>query len=247
MATVKKFGHLLVEKQIRHNERNNQNYSNKEIDPKRKHLNYSLSPERDMPTYDYYLKRKSELYVFNRQDVNTMAGWVLTVPQDIETPEEEKIFFKAAYDFLENKYGKKNVVQAVVHYDEGLTEQVKNRWGVYKKDKNGNIEKTVTYGRAHLHFNFIPVVKDNNLKHIQTEKICAYNVLTPTKLKMFHHELDIYLKKHGIKGEVNTGITKANGRNYSVEELKRITKLEKEIQIMQEKIKKYEHRYEITL
>jgi len=247
MATVKKFKHTLVSKQIRHNERSNQTYSNKEIDLKRSHLNYSLAPERGMPTYDYYLKRKNELYVFKRDNLNTMAGWVVTAPSELESLEEEKLFFQATYNFLENKYGKENVIQAIVHCDEGITEPIKNRWGSYEKDKNGNIKEKITHGQSHLHFNFIPVVKDKNPKHTQEEKICAYEVLTPTKLQRFHHELDSYLQKQGIKGKVSTGITKANGRNYSVEELKCITKLEKKIEIMQEKIKKYEHNYEITI
>ena len=53
----------------------------------------------------------------NRKDVNVMATWVVTVPKDL--PEQEhKAFFQASYDFLQQRYGRENVVSAYVHMDE---------------------------------------------------------------------------------------------------------------------------------
>ena len=77
-----------------------------------------------------FLQRKSELYCYNRDDVKVMVGWIVTAPQDLD-PARYDNFFCASYDFMANRYGEENVVQAIVHDDEG--------------------------GQPHLHFCFIPV------------------------------------------------------------------------------------------
>lgn len=59
--------------------------------------------------------------------------------------EKQKEFFKDSYNFLAERYGKENVISAVVHMD----------------------EKT-----PHMHFNFIPATEDGRLsaKEILTPK-----------------------------------------------------------------------------
>ena len=130
MACAMKFSAGAVRNQLRHNRRTIEHSSNRDIDPERLEHDYVLSPDRGMTEYDYFLQRKSELYCYNRDDVKVMVGWIVTAPQDLD-PERYDDFFCAAYDFLENRYGKENVVQAIVHDDEG--------------------------GQPHLHFCFIPV------------------------------------------------------------------------------------------
>ena len=183
----------------RHNDRGAANPSNKQIDSNKTHLNYHLEPERDLSPYDYFKERKTQLYCYNRKDVVVMAGWVITAPKDL--PDEQyKPFFQECYNFLEQKYGQENVIQSVVHYDEG--------------------------GQPHLHFNFIPVVEDK--KHSQGLKICANEVLNPKELRCFHPALQKHLNESGIVAKVQTGITKANGRNYTVKELKQNVLRERE-------------------
>ena len=118
MASVEKFSAGAVRNQLRHNRREIEHSGNPDIDPSRQGQDYVLSPDRGMTEYDYFLQRKSELYCYNRDDVKVMAGWVVTAPQDLD-PERYDDFFCATYDFLENRYGKENVVQAIVHDDEG--------------------------------------------------------------------------------------------------------------------------------
>ena len=102
-------------------------------------------------------------------------------------------FFLAVYDFLENRYGEENVVQAVVHDDEG--------------------------GQPHLHFCFIPVVEDK--KHEEGYKVCANDVLDRRELRNFHPDLQRYLDEHGLEDAcVMTGVTRAQGGNRTVAELK---------------------------
>ena len=148
MACAMKFSAGAVRNQLRHNRRTIEHSSNRDIDPERLEHDYVLSPDRGMTEYDYFLQRKSELYCYNRDDVKVMVGWIVTAPQDLD-PERYDDFFCAAYDFLENRYGKENVVQAIVHDDEG--------------------------GQPHLHFCFIPVEEDP--KHEQGYKICANDTM----------------------------------------------------------------------
>ena len=66
---------------------------------------------------EFVRKRCAEVHCQNRKDVNVMATWVVTVPKDL--PEQEhKAFFQASYDFLQQRYGRENVVSAYVHMDE---------------------------------------------------------------------------------------------------------------------------------
>ena len=85
----------------------------------------------------------------------------------------------------------KNCVQAVVHNDEG--------------------------GQPHIHFLFIPAAADK--KH-GGEKICANDVLNKAELRNFHSALQKYLLDYGVQANILTGITKAQGGNRTVRELK---------------------------
>lgn len=247
MASVEKFTHGAVVNQLRHNDRLIERDANTDIDSRRTALNYSLTPVRGMSSYAYYKQRKSELYVYGRADVKTMAGWIVTAPKDLTTLEQEKVFFQNTYDFLESRYGKENVVQAMVHYDEGKMEKVKNRWGEYEKDEKGELKKELVLGRPHLHFDFIPVTQDKNPKHSQSEKICANDVLTRIELQHFHIDLQKHLKDNGVQGEVLNGSTKAKGRNYSVEEMKEKYETQKELERLRSIEQKYNMEYNRTI
>ena len=192
MASVTKFTQGAVFNQLRHNLRQIAHSGNPDIDPSRLRQDYVLSPDRGMSDYDYFQERLSQLYVYGRNDVKVMAGWVVTAPQDLEQ-EQYDDFFLAVYDFLENRYGEENVVQAVVHDDEG--------------------------GQPHLHFCFIPVVEDK--KHEEGYKVCANDVLDRRELRNFHPDLQRYLDEHGLEdAHVMTGVTRAQGGNRTVAELK---------------------------
>jgi len=135
MASLKKFTHSAVVNQYRHVLREALKPANTDIDATRSHLNYLLSPDRGMHPYSYYLKRKSQVYCFRRENVKTLVGWVVTAPRNLLIEQHQR-FFQAVYHFLVNRYGKENTVLAIVHQDETT---------------------------PHLHFLFIPVVPD--LKH----------------------------------------------------------------------------------
>ena len=192
MASVEKFSAGAVRNQLRHNCREIEHSSNTNIDPTRQERDYLLSPDRGISDYDYLKKRLSQLYVYNRKDVKVMAGWVVTAPQELPVERQED-FFVTVYDFLENRYGKENVVQAAVHDDEG--------------------------GQPHLHFYFIPVADDP--KHDEGFKVCANEVLDRRELRNFHPDLQRYLSEHGLEdAHIMTGVTKQQGGNRTVAQLK---------------------------
>lgn len=193
MAHIQKSTKVNSVNLVRHFERNEsiQEYSNKNIDPTRTHLNYNMAPEREMSQYEFINQRCSEVKCLNRADVKVMCTWVVTLPKDIEqNSAEEKKFFEETYKFLENRYGgSQNVISAYVHKDE------------------------VT---PHLHFAFIPVAHDVE-KDIY--KVSAKEVVTKTDLKTFHIDLNEHIAiKLGREVEIINESTKAG--NQSVNELK---------------------------
>ena len=190
MASVKKFTESAVVNQLRHIERTIAHPENMDIEKDRTVQNYSLLPQRGISSYEYYRQRKSELYCYNRADVKVMAGWIVTALKDLPMSEMEK-FFNVTYEFLAERYGEKNCVQAVVHNDEG--------------------------GQPHIHFLFIPAAADK--KH-GGEKICANDVLNKAELRNFHSALQKYLLDYGVQANILTGITKVQGGNRTVRELK---------------------------
>lgn len=190
MASVQKFTAKAVPWEIKHIERTIANPMNKDIDFRKTPLNYSLIPQREMSSYEYFKKRKSQLSCYNRADVKVLAGWVVTAPQDLPI-EKHKIFFQSVYDFLTNRYGIENTIQAMVHNDES--------------------------GQPHLHYLFTPVTADKKRGGF---KICANEVITRQELRSFHPDLQTYLKSVGINATIQSGITKAQGGNKSVRTLK---------------------------
>lgn len=195
MACVTKLECGAVSAQLRHNSRTVENPKNIDIDPKRSDQNYSTLPPRSISDYDYFLQRKAELYCYSRKDLKVAASWVVTAPMELPVDQERR-FFEETTEFLKNRYGAENAIQAVVHKDEG--------------------------GRPHLHYVFIPVVPD--LKH-GGEKICANNVIDPKELRSFHPALQKHLTDAGIDCKVLTGITQEIGGSVSVRDLKRAERL----------------------
>ena len=210
MGSVEKISQSNVYNIIRHDERLNQNYSNADIDLSRKNLDYVISPNRGMSNYDYYKQRLNECYLYNREDVKTIFSWVITCPEDV-TKEDEDLFFYNVYDFLCERYGEENCVSATVHKDES--------------------------GRPHMHFLSIPVVEDK--KHEQGEKVCMNDVINRKELRNFHPDLDKFLKNRGMNCAVYTGITRKNGGNMTVKQLKAEREMKQEVQ--QKRERKWEH------
>lgn len=241
MANIQKFKSHDVVTILRHNAREIANPSNTDIDPSRSHLNYAVGPQQDKPAYEIYSDRLRELYVYGRRDVVTMVGVVVSAPKELQTDAERREFFEAAYDFLSARYGERNVVQAIVHCDEGKSVFVRGEDNSKVFDKDGNPMRELKLGAPHLHFSFIPAVQDLNPRHSQSEKVCANDLLTRSEFQRFHKDFQRFITDRGIRANVNNGVTK--GRNLTVEQLKERTDMQYEIEKLQRQVQtlKYEN------
>ena len=169
-------------------------FGNQNIDPNKSHLNYNLAVHQQERQGDFVRQRCSEVHCLNRKDVNVMCSWVVTQPHDFPA-EQSKEFFEQTYKFLENKYGKENVVSAYVHMDEVS---------------------------PHLHFAFVPVIEDKKKERLT---VSAKNCIDKKELLVFHKELSSALNKHfGKDIGIHTDITSEQGGNKTISELKKETK-----------------------
>jgi hypothetical protein len=161
----------------------NRTYKNQEIDHSKTHLNYNLAPKhKDMTDYEFMKKRCEELKILKRKDVNWLVSWVVTMPEDYAG--SKALFFREVYNFMENKYGKDNVVSAYVHLDETS---------------------------PHMHFCFVPVVFD---KKKQEYKVNAKQCINKLELKQIHPQIQEYLEtKLQTKVSILNGATAGGNKS----------------------------------
>lgn len=156
---------------LRHDFRQNKNYSNKDIDLS-KSVNNTIFCNNDI---EYLKNRTNEIYIFGKNgkyknDINYTCSVVVQYPKNCEISEND--FFKCMNYLLNKKFGKNNCICSVVHHN----------------DEN---EK----GRPHLHYVFMPVVKMKTPKKGYTEKLCAKEVVNREMLLKFHSEMEQGLKE----------------------------------------------------
>lgn len=137
-------------------------FNNQQIDTTKTHLNYNLHQrENNQSDLEFIRQRTSELNALKRADVNVMCTWVITLPKGLVGASEDEIrlFFKTAYDFNAERYGKDNIIGAYVHMDETT---------------------------PHMHFAFVPVTFD---KEKQRYKVSSKEVFTRSELRNYHPDL----------------------------------------------------------
>lgn len=159
-------------------------FGNQEIDIEKTYMNYNLAEEKNQ--LEFIKERTSEVRCLNRKDVNIMCDWVVTLPEKIKTLEDQELFFKKTYNFLENEYGKENVISSYVHFDETT---------------------------PHMHFAFIPVVTDKKKGDL---KVSAKELITRKHLQEFHPKLENHMEKvFGRDIEVLNEATKDGNKSIS--------------------------------
>ena len=131
----------------RHNERLNKNYSNKDIDLSRSHLNYHLKLIQSETYHQEFERIRSQynllgnLRLTGEKQSNVMCEFLITSDKDFFDrlgEEKTKRFFSDAYDFVASKVGGEQfIVSAVVHMDEKS---------------------------PHMHVSYIPVIKGKDRK-----------------------------------------------------------------------------------
>ena len=88
MASTMKFTHAAMSDQNGHVDREHDQPSNKQIDPKRTHLNYSFPMDHgDLKPFEYYKQLVGEKYLYGRgtrreKEAITGFGWIVTLPKE---------------------------------------------------------------------------------------------------------------------------------------------------------------------
>ena len=130
---------------FRHNERRNQNYSNKNIDKEKSYLNYALKS----PKYSYEkefdrIRKEYNLKGQIKTVSNIACEYIITSDKQFFEEigqEETKRYFKTAYQFVTEykDLGEQYILSAQVHNDEETPHlHLIFLPVVHKKDKNGN-------------------------------------------------------------------------------------------------------------
>ncbi|NFE61330.1 hypothetical protein FC763_16810 [Clostridium botulinum] len=115
--------------------------SNKEIDPKKTHLNYDLV-QSELNLYQRVKQRVDEVRPVSRVQKNSVVDYsnIITVPQEqFKTwgVEKSKEYLEEVYNYFCEEFGKENVVSAKVHLDETT---------------------------PHMHLHFVPVSEEGKLQ-----------------------------------------------------------------------------------
>lgn len=217
-------------------------HSNECIDPTRTCLNYwlplgtNMSPliSGDKKSANAAVvkltERLGELFKVERGNRVVMAEVVVTLPETIDRNDEDTCakFFEGIYQFYEKEFGKKNIINAVVHNDET---------------------------RPHIHIDFVPVVQgrpnysDSSyakmLKEWEAENgevqeyLCARELINRSYLKKMHIRLEKEMTDYmGFPCGLLNGAT-ANG-NKTVLRLKSET-IQKQIEELEEEKRKREN------
>ncbi|MBK5482821.1 plasmid recombination protein [Peribacillus sp. TH16] len=121
---MKKFKSADVKGMQIHNQREKESKTNMDIDKERSSLNYDLLNHAPID-YDERIQQEiDERYLGERairKDAVKLCSFVVTSDKaffDGLDPQEEKRFFEESVKFLQDRYGEKNMVYAVVHKDE---------------------------------------------------------------------------------------------------------------------------------
>lgn len=136
----------------KHDERKNKNYSNKNIDTTKSHLNYHLKKPKGSYEKEFQRIRKENNLKGQIKEVSNIAcEYLITSDKnffDTLGEEETKRYFKTAFDFAchYKKLGEQNIISAVVHLDEET---------------------------PHMHLVFIPVVHTQDKQGNDIDKIAC--------------------------------------------------------------------------
>jgi len=126
----------------KHVQRENNNYENEDIDHSKTHLNYDLVNNNKRNFNDLIDEKIEQNYTGKRKirtDAVKHVDGLITSDNEFfnnQTPEDTKQFFEHAKSFLEEEYGKDNLLYATVHMD----------------------EKT-----PHMHYGVVPITTDGRL------------------------------------------------------------------------------------
>ena len=172
------------------------NFSNKDINRDLSYLNYNLAKDiQPLSGSKFISKRLKDLNINTRKNSILMVSWVITLPAFVKD-EDKDFFFKKIFDYLNDLYGKENVISAYVHYDET--------------------------SRGHVHYAFIPILNVNGQYKLSARDLMTRKHLKEfhTKLDTYMTE------QLGYSSGILNGVIEERGIHYgTVNELKKANML----------------------
>lgn len=152
----------------KHNQRENENYSNIDIDKARMPLNYDLVNKNDIN----YLKKIKTIIEANRRSERAIRKDATVYCECIVssdgtffenlTEDKQKEFFKSSLEYLKNKIGEEFIISANVHLDETT---------------------------PHMHVGFVPIIENS---------LSAKKLIDRKFLREVQDQLPAYLKNLGF-------------------------------------------------
>ena len=190
---TQKIKSTVLDKTQRHNQRENKNYSNKDIDFNRTNLNYDLHNKQNIVYIDEINKKIKERYTGKkaiRKDAVLNVECLITSDLDFFKAigsDETKRFFKESYEFVKTEFGKENIVYANVHMDETT---------------------------PHMHLGFTPITSDGRLS--AKEWLDGKKKLTELQDKFFS-----YVTSKGFDLDRGISSKETGAKNIKIQNLKK--------------------------
>lgn len=190
-----------------HNERVKKNYSNKNIDKTKSHLNYHLKKPKENNYYKEFQRLYKENNLKGQLHKNSIYACEMIITSDEEffdklkqnSTKNDKVkqFFQDSYNFVCNykNLGEENIISAVVHLDEQT---------------------------PHMHLVYMPVTDSTNKKGEKIRKFSCYSFWGDiNSYGKFQDSFYEYVKEKGYdleRGKENTG-----RKHLDTENMKNIT------------------------
>lgn len=193
----------------KHNQRENINYSNKDIQKDLTHKNYDLIHGSRKIDYNTAIENRIENGYTGKRKIRKDAikhvqGIVTSDKAFFENQSEQSTqkFFEDSLKFIEQKYGKNNVLYATVHLDEQT---------------------------PHMHFGFVPLTEQGNLSAKEV-------VGNKRELTALQDEYNQFVNQNGYNLQRGTSSEQSNVRHQSVAEYKKDTDYHNELQQENERL-----------
>lgn len=190
---TQKMKSTVIDKCQRHNQRENKNYSNKDINFNKTNLNYDLHNNHNIVYIDEINKKIKERYTGTkaiRKDAVLNVECLITSDSEFFKTigsDETKRFFKESYEFIKSEFGKENIIYANVHMDETT---------------------------PHMHLGFTPITSDGRLS--AKEWLDGKKKLTELQDKFFSY---LTIKKFDLDRGISSKETGA--KNIKIQNLKK--------------------------
>lgn len=194
----------------KHNQRENNNYNNKDIRHEDTHKNYDLIHEKNVD-YNQLIADKIDSNYTGKRKIRTDAirhveGIITSDEEFFNGLSEEKThqFFKDSLDFAKQEYGEENILYATVHLDEKV---------------------------PHMHFGFVPLTDDGRLS--AKEKLGNKKAMTELQDRFNH-----YVNSRGYNLERGTAKQVSEREHKDIDKFKKDTEFHKqELQNVQQDLK----------